>query len=135
MINCYSTNEKDAEGHFKYICYARPEIGMAMNILKAVKVREKQASCHGLVKFWKKLLFGQRCYPRKFKGQIPNYMLRHKVKAGITGWAQINGRDEIPIPEKVALDVEYLKRQSFFFDIKILWLTFKKVLKKDGISH
>ncbi len=54
---------------------------------------------------------------------------------GITGWAQVNGRDELLIPDKVALDVEYLNRQSFWFDIKILWMTFLKVMKRDGVSH
>jgi len=54
---------------------------------------------------------------------------------GLTGWAQVNGRDELPIPEKVALDVEYLERQSFLFDMYILWLTFLKVLRREGISH
>jgi O-antigen biosynthesis protein WbqP len=54
---------------------------------------------------------------------------------GLTGWAQINGRDELPIPEKVALDVEYLERQSLWFDIRILWATGMKVLRRDGISH
>ena len=54
---------------------------------------------------------------------------------GITGWAQVNGRDELSIPDKVALDVEYLNRQSFWFDIKILWMTFIKVIKRDGVSH
>lgn len=54
---------------------------------------------------------------------------------GLTGWAQINGRDELPIPQKVDLDVEYLQRKSLIFDIKILWLTFIKVLTKDGVSH
>jgi O-antigen biosynthesis protein WbqP len=54
---------------------------------------------------------------------------------GLTGWAQVNGRDELPIPEKVALDVEYMKRQSFWFDMKILWMTFLKVLGQDGVSH
>jgi O-antigen biosynthesis protein WbqP len=58
-----------------------------------------------------------------------------KLLPGLTGWAQINGRDELPIDEKVKIDVEYLERQSFFFDLKILWLTFLKVIKKDGISH
>ena len=58
-----------------------------------------------------------------------------KLIPGLTGWAQVNGRDELPIPEKVDLDVEYLKYQSLWFDIKILWLTFIKVLKKDGVSH
>ena len=54
---------------------------------------------------------------------------------GLTGWAQINGRDELPIPDKVKLDVEYLERQSFWFDIKILWFTFIKVVRRDGVSH
>jgi O-antigen biosynthesis protein WbqP len=58
-----------------------------------------------------------------------------KLLPGITGWAQVNGRDELSIPDKVALDVEYLKRQSFWFDIKILWMTFLKVIKRDGVSH
>lgn len=54
---------------------------------------------------------------------------------GLTGWAQVNGRDELPIPEKVALDAEYFYRQSLWFDLKILWLTAVKVLRRDGISH
>jgi len=54
---------------------------------------------------------------------------------GLTGWAQVNGRDEILIPQKVELDVEYLQRQSLWFDIKIIWLTFVKVVKKEGVSH
>jgi O-antigen biosynthesis protein WbqP len=54
---------------------------------------------------------------------------------GITGWAQVNGRDELSIPDKVALDVEYLNHQSFWFDMKILWMTFLKVIKRDGVSH
>lgn len=54
---------------------------------------------------------------------------------GLTGWAQINGRDELPIPEKVQLDIEYMQRQSLWFDMKIIFLTFQKVLKKDGIAH
>ena len=54
---------------------------------------------------------------------------------GITGWAQVNGRDELPIPEKVALDVEYLHRRSFWFDLKILWMTFCNVVQKRGVSH
>jgi O-antigen biosynthesis protein WbqP len=59
----------------------------------------------------------------------------HELVPGLTGWAQINGRDELPIPEKVKLDVEYLEHQSFWFDIKILWLTFIKVVRRDGVSH
>ena len=54
---------------------------------------------------------------------------------GLTGWAQVNGRDELPIPEKVKLDAQYLQRQSLGFDIRILWLTFVKVLRRDGVSH
>ena len=59
----------------------------------------------------------------------------HTLVPGLTGWAQVNGRDELPIPEKVKLDVAYLQRQSLWFDIRILWLTFVKVLKRDGVSH
>ena len=59
----------------------------------------------------------------------------HALVPGLTGWAQINGRDELPIPQKVALDVEYFQKQSFWFDIKILWFTFLKVLRRDGVSH
>ncbi|MFT3961365.1 sugar transferase [Propionivibrio sp.] len=59
----------------------------------------------------------------------------HELVPGLTGWAQVNGRDELPISEKVKLDVEYLQRQSFGFDIKILWMTFIKVLHREGVSH
>lgn len=59
----------------------------------------------------------------------------HSLTPGLTGWAQINGRDELPIPQKVILDIEYLQQQSFCLDIKIIILTFIKVLKKDGITH
>lgn len=59
----------------------------------------------------------------------------HELVPGLTGWAQINGRDELPIPQKVALDVEYLRRQSFWFDMKILILTFIKVIKHESVSH
>lgn len=59
----------------------------------------------------------------------------HELVPGLTGWAQINGRDELPIPEKVALDVEYLRRRSFWFDCKILWKTAIKVVRRDGVSH
>jgi len=54
---------------------------------------------------------------------------------GLTGWAQINGRDELPIPDKVNLDVAYMQRQSLLFDVKIVVLTFVKVLRRDGIQH
>lgn len=59
----------------------------------------------------------------------------HELLPGLTGWAQVNGRDELPIPDKVALDVEYLQRRSFGFDLRILWLTLIKVLRREGVSH
>ena len=59
----------------------------------------------------------------------------HTLVPGLTGWAQVNGRDELPIPEKVKLDVAYMERQSLLFDIRILWMTFVKVLERDGVSH
>jgi O-antigen biosynthesis protein WbqP len=58
-----------------------------------------------------------------------------KLLPGITGWAQVNGRDELSIPEKVLLDVIYLNHQSFWFDMKILWMTFLKVINRDGVVH
>jgi O-antigen biosynthesis protein WbqP len=58
-----------------------------------------------------------------------------KLVPGLTGWAQVNGRDELPIPEKVKLDIQYLQRQSLVFDLRILWLTFVKVLRRDGVTH
>lgn len=59
----------------------------------------------------------------------------HELVPGLTGWAQVNGRDELPIPEKVKLDVEYLHRRSLWFDLRILWLTLVKVFRRDGVSH
>ena len=59
----------------------------------------------------------------------------HKLLPGLTGWAQINGRDELPIPQKVALDVEYLHRKTFWMDIKIILLTALKVIKRDNVTH
>lgn len=59
----------------------------------------------------------------------------HDLVPGLTGWAQVNGRDELPIPEKVTLDEFYLRNKSIWFDVRILWLTFIKVLSRDGVSH
>ena len=59
----------------------------------------------------------------------------HNLIPGLTGWAQINGRDELPVPDKVELDIEYMERQSFWFDIYILWSTFVKVVSRDGVAH
>lgn len=59
----------------------------------------------------------------------------HTLVPGLTGWAQVNGRDELPIPVKVDLDIEYMQKQSFLFDIYILCLTFIKVLGRDGVTH
>ena len=58
-----------------------------------------------------------------------------KLVPGVTGWAQVNGRDDLSIPEKVDLDVEYLNRQSFWFDLQILWITLLKVVRREGVSH
>lgn len=59
----------------------------------------------------------------------------NKLVPGLTGWAQINGRDELPIPDKVKLDADYMYQQSFWLDLKIIFLTFLKVLQRDGIQH
>lgn len=59
----------------------------------------------------------------------------HKIIPGVTGWAQINGRDVLPIPIKVQYDEYYLHNKSFVFDLKILWMTFSKVLRREGVSH
>ena len=59
----------------------------------------------------------------------------HNLVPGLTGWAQVNGRDELPIPDKVNLDAAYLQQQSLLFDLRILWMTFVKVLNRDGVSH
>lgn len=59
----------------------------------------------------------------------------HELVPGLTGWAQVNGRDELPIPQKVDLDVEYLQRRSLAFDLRILWMTAVKVLRQDGVAH
>lgn len=59
----------------------------------------------------------------------------HELAPGLTGWAQINGRDEIPLDEKVRLDTEYLSRRSFLFDLWILWLTFWHVVRAKDVSH
>ena len=59
----------------------------------------------------------------------------HTLVPGLTGWAQINGRDELPIPEKVKLDAEYMHNQSFTRDLTILWLTLFKVINRHGVNH
>lgn len=59
----------------------------------------------------------------------------HKIMPGITGWAQINGRDDIPIPQKVEYDAYYLNKKSFFFDLKILYRTVLKVIRAEGVRH
>jgi len=59
----------------------------------------------------------------------------HTLQPGLTGWAQINGRDELPIPVKVKFDIEYMQRKSFLFDLYILWMTFLKVIHRDGVTH
>lgn len=59
----------------------------------------------------------------------------HQLVPGLTGWAQVNGRDELPIPVKVSFDEYYLRHQSFLFDLKILFLTFVKVIRREGVTH
>jgi len=59
----------------------------------------------------------------------------HRLVPGLTGWAQVNGRDELPIPQKVALDAYYAQHQSLALDLRVLWMTFLKVLRRDGVSH
>jgi O-antigen biosynthesis protein WbqP len=59
----------------------------------------------------------------------------HGLLPGVTGWAQVNGRDELPIPEKVRLDCEYLRSRSFWFDLRILAMTVLKVVRREGVSH
>ncbi len=59
----------------------------------------------------------------------------HELVPGLTGWAQVTGRDELPIPQKVERDVEYLRRKSFWFDLRIMWMTVIQVLRRDGVSH
>jgi O-antigen biosynthesis protein WbqP len=59
----------------------------------------------------------------------------HTLRPGLTGWAQVNGRDELPLPQKVAFDVEYMGRRSLIFDAKVVYLTFLKVVSREGITH
>ncbi len=59
----------------------------------------------------------------------------HELLPGLTGWAQVNGRDELPTAQKVELDRQYLQRQSLWLDLRIVWLTFVKVLRSEGVSH
>lgn len=87
------------------------------------------------------------CGDMSFVGPRPALFNQHDLVAlrtqygvdelvpGLTGWAQINGRDELPIDQKVVLDVEYLQRKSFYFDIKIIFLTAFKVIGRESVSH
>lgn len=59
----------------------------------------------------------------------------HQLVPGLTGWAQVNGRDELPIPQKVALDAYYARHRSMLLDLRVIWMTFLKVLRRDGVSH
>ncbi len=59
----------------------------------------------------------------------------HQLVPGLTGWAQVNGRDTLPIPDKVALDQRYLQIHSFWMDLYILWLTFLRVVRRKDVSH
>ena len=102
----------------------------------------RQSSLDELPQLWS-ILVGEM----SFVGPRPALFNQHDLVAlraqygvdalmpGLTGWAQVNGRDELPIPDKVKLDVEYLQRQSLVLDLRILWMTFVKVLRRDGVSH
>ena len=59
----------------------------------------------------------------------------HRLVPGVTGWAQVNGRDELSIPDKVKMDIYYLENQSLWLDIKIIFMTVLKVLKTESVSH
>jgi O-antigen biosynthesis protein WbqP len=59
----------------------------------------------------------------------------HAAMPGLTGWAQVNGRDELPLSDKIKLDIDYIRRQSFLLDLRIIFLTFLKVVRRDGITH
>ena len=72
---------------------------------------------------------------RDLQKQVPFYGERHFVKPGITGWAQVNGRDALGDSEKVAYELEYIKRHSIFLDAKILFLTIVRVISRRGITH
>ena len=96
------------------------ELPQLISILKGdmsfVGPRPALFNQHDLIKF------------RKMKGV-------HKLIPGLTGWAQVNGRDDLPIPVKVEYDEYYLKNRSFSFDIKILFLTLFKTVKSEGVQH
>ena len=59
----------------------------------------------------------------------------HQLLPGLTGWAQVSGRDELSIHQKVQLDLEYMERWSLLFDLEIIWMTVLKVLVREGVSH
>ena len=72
-------------------------------------------------------------YVEKFKEEIPRYMIKHQVRPGLTGWAQIHGRDELEIAEKAKLDGWYVEHISFGLDVKCFFGTITAVLKHDGV--
>ena len=71
----------------------------------------------------------------EYSEKIESYLLRHQVKPGLTGWAQVNGRDELSLEQKVALEKEYLAKKSLFIDFQILIKTFTNVLGSKGVTH
>jgi len=74
-------------------------------------------------------------FVEKFREEIPRYMVKHQVRPGLTGWAQVNGRDELPIPVKAKYDGEYVDRMSFCFDIYIIFRTIFSVFKAEGVKE
>ena len=114
----------------------------AQNYLTPIGALLRKSSLDELPQLWS-ILRGDMSFvgprPALFnQDDLIELRTRHGVHAlvpGLTGWAQINGRDELPIPQKVQLDLEYLRRQSFLFDLRIMALTAWKVVRRDGISH
>jgi len=110
--------------------------------LKSIGSFLRRSSVDELPQIWN-ILIGEMSFvgprPALFN-QVELITLRteksiQKMVPGLTGWAQVNGRDELTLRDKVRLDHEYMLKQSFYFDLKILWLTYLKVIRKESISH
>jgi O-antigen biosynthesis protein WbqP len=133
---------------FRSMTIAAPEIpshlmaNQAQNFLTPIGSFIRKSSLDELPQLWS-IFKGDMSFvgPRPALFNQENLILARKslgidcLKPGLTGWAQVNGRDEIELDQKIQYDKEYLCRQSLGFDVYILWLTFLKVLQRDGITH